>query len=149
MAIAMLLMMLIVMGIMEFGLMFRNYLSLDEVARAAVRSAALGSQTGVVQGRVTQTISALGLQQANLTSVSMQYRTYNKTTGVWSGWGTLGNGADGYNNAPCDQTYDSQVKVRITYTYPTVTGSFLAPMVGQNGNIVLNATSVMRREETG
>jgi Flp pilus assembly protein TadG len=147
-AIAMVLLLLLVLGILEFGIMFRNYLSLAEVARAGCRSAAIGSQTGVVFNRVVTTVSALGLTQSNVTNTVSQYRTYDRASGAWSGWATLGNSADGYNNAPCDQTHDSQVKVTVTYSYTMITGSFLSPMVGNNGRITLHATSVMRREAT-
>jgi len=147
-AIVLVLLLMLVMGIMEFGVMFRNYTDLGQVARAGCRSAALGSSTTVVTGRVTDTATALGLDTQRLTPISLQYRTYDKNTGAWTGWQTLGNAPSGYNDAPCTTNLDSQVKVSLIYTYPLATGAFLSPLVGQDGNVTLPGTCAMRREET-
>lgn len=147
-AIVLVVLMLLVTGIMEFGLMFRNYLDVGQSVSAGCRSAALGSGTSVVGSRITSTLTALGLNTQYSTSTVLQYRTYNKLTGVWTGWQTLGNAPSGYNNAPSDATYDSQIKITMVYTYPLATGAFLSPIIGQNGNVRLSGTCVMRREQT-
>ena len=139
---------MLVMGIMEFGIMFKNYLNLAQVANVGCRSAALGSNTTVIGNYINTTATGLGLAPARITSQAVEYRVFDKTTQVWTGWQTLGDGTGGYNNAPCDVTHDSQIRVRLGYTYPLVTGAFLSSFVGQNGNVVLSGTAAMRREET-
>ena len=143
----MLLLLTIVLAIMEFGFMFFNYMGLSEVGQAGCRSASLGSKTSVVLNRISQTATGVGLNNSRLTTIVLEYRTYTKATGVWSGWTTLGD-ATNYNDAPANDTYDSQVRVRLKYDYALVTGSFLAPIVGQGGIVSLAGTAVMRREET-
>jgi Flp pilus assembly protein TadG len=147
-ALVLVVLLLLVMGIMEFGLMFRNYLDVAQSVSAGCRSAALGSSTSVVNARITSTLSALGLNSAHSTSTVLQYRTYDKTTGVWTGWQTLGNATSGYNNAPSTTTLDSQIKITMVYTYPLATGAFLSPIIGNNGNVSLSGTCAMRREQT-
>ena len=147
MAVVMMLLLMLVLGILEFGFMFRNYLTLNEVSRAGVRSASLGSTTGVVSNHVQESANALGLNSQYLTGVAQEYRTYEKATGTWSGWATLGD-TGSYNSAPCSVTYDSQIRVKVTYRYPLVTGSFFSSIFGDSGQITLTGISAMRREET-
>ena len=146
MAIVVVVLLWIVMGIVEFGFMFRNYLSLNEIARTGCRSAALGSSTSVISSYIAQTTTAIGLDTSRLGSPTMQYRVYDKTAGTWGGWQTLGNSGN-YNNAPVDSEHDSQVKISLSYTYPLITGSFLGSVVGSGGNVSMSGACVMRRED--
>ena len=148
MAIVLFLLLLLVLGIVEFGVMFRNYLTLDEVARVGCRSAALGSSTSVISSRITNTAGSLGLDSQYMTGTVLEYRIDDKAGGVWTGWQALGNGAGGYNNAPSDANYDSQVKIQIAYMYPLITGSFFSEIIGDSGNVTLTGSCAMRREET-
>jgi Flp pilus assembly protein TadG len=147
-AIALPLLLLVILGIIEFGVMFGNYLELSNVAREGARSAALGSNTSAVTDRIYSTAINVGMASSgNLTS-KLEYRVYDKNTHVWTGWTTLTNGKDGYNSAPCDKDYDSQVRVTVSYNYPLVTGGFFGTIIGKGGKVNLTASSVMRREET-
>jgi Flp pilus assembly protein TadG len=116
--IASVLLLTLVMGMLEIGVMLNRYMGTSEAARASVRSASLGSMTGVVSQRAIDTLNGLGLLASGGASITMQYRTYDKTAGVWSGWQSLADGSNGYNSAPCSQNLDSQVRVTVTYTYP-------------------------------
>lgn len=146
--IAAVLLLTLVMGIVEIGIMLSKYMGVSEVSRASARSASLGSVTGVVSQRAADTLNGLGLLTSGTASVSMQYRTYEKASGVWTGWQTLSDGPNGYNSAPCDENFDSQVRVSVTYTYPLITGSFLSSVLGSDGNVTLRSSSIMRREST-
>ena len=147
-SLVLVLLLMLVMGIMEFGILFRNYLDVSQSVIAGCRSASLGSSTGVVTNRITNTATALGLDSQRLTSTTLQYRTYTKSTGAWSGWITLGDAASGYNNAPSDASTDSQIRIAVNYTYPLATGTFLSPVIGTGGNVTLSGTCAMRREQT-
>jgi Flp pilus assembly protein TadG len=146
-AIAFILLMTMLMGIIEFGILYGNFLSLSEVARAGARSASLGSSVAVITNRVTTTAYDIGLSDNNPMSTALSYRTYDKASGAWSAWSALGDSGN-YNSAPCNTTYDSQVKVRVAYTYPLLTGSFFSAIIGSEGNATINQTVIMRREET-
>ncbi|MEN6614491.1 MAG: TadE/TadG family type IV pilus assembly protein [Armatimonadota bacterium] len=147
-AIALPLLLFIILGIIEFGVMFGNYLELGNVAREGARSAALGSNTSIVTSRIYTTATNVGMVSANDITSTLEYRVYDKNTHVWTGWSTLTNDRSGYNSAPCDEDYDSQVRVTVSYKYPLVTGGFFGTIIGNDGKINLTASSVMRREET-
>ena len=146
-AISITLLLLLLMGILEFGILYGNYLSLAEVARDACRSASLGSSTSVVRSRITEAATALGMNMTYPITSYLEYRTYDKAGGTWSGWGTLGDSGS-HNNAPVSSSVDSQVRVRLVYTYVAITGTFLSSVFGEDGNVRLSGTAVMRREET-
>lgn len=63
MAIVLALLMLLVFGIVDFGLMFRDYLALSQVAREAARCGALG---GDASARINSWATKLGLDPALL-----------------------------------------------------------------------------------
>jgi hypothetical protein len=146
--IASVLLLTLMMGMLEIGIMLSRYMGISEASRASVRSAALGSMTGVVSQRAVDTLNVLGLLSSGGASITMQYRTYDKASGVWTGWQALTDGANGYNSAPCDQNFDSQVRVSVTYTYSLITGTLLSSVIGNNGQVTLRTTSIMRREST-
>lgn len=65
MAIVLVLLMLLVIGIIDFGLIFKDYLALSQVAREAARCGALG---GDASARVGTWATKLGLNQSFLLS---------------------------------------------------------------------------------
>ncbi len=125
----------LVFGIIEFGLMMKDYLTLNQAAREGVRSAAVGSPTSVVETRVRNSAATLNAAQITI--------TLQKRTDVTGAWGALGNSTDGqYNNAlPGDQ-----VRVLLAYPHTLVTGRFFSWMAGGGTSIALHGDMVMRRE---
>lgn len=128
-------------GIIEFGFIFKDQLTLLQCAREGVRVAAVGRQIVEVNARVVS--AATTLNTTLLTKDSM-YRTY--AGGVWSSWYTLADRVDdsGQNNAP----QGAQVRVRCTYSHRLLTGPLFARLIGRPGatQMTLNAQMVMRRE---
>lgn len=137
-AIVSILLFTLLLGIIDFSIMMKNYLSLSQAAREGARSAALGSPTSVVQTRVQTWATNLGLKSAKLTLPSdwLQYAPAGSNT-----WTNVGNNATG-NNAPAG----SQIRVKINYSYDLSTGSFLATMAGVSNPVTLGGNMVMRRE---
>ena len=147
MAIVLTILLTLTFGIIEFGMMIKAYLTVSNVAREGVRSSSLGSPTGVVDSRIISTTTALGLNSMYVTSVYQEYRTYTRATGVWSSWMTLGNTVDGtQNNAPNNDIYESQLRVRLVYTYHLVTGTMFTSIFGPSGTVALRTSMVMKRE---
>ena len=147
-AIVLVVLMLLVTGIMEFGLMFRNYLDVAQSVSAGCRSAALGSSTSVVNARITSTLSALGLNSAYSTSTVLQYRTY--TQDYWSVDGMADTGQRGerlqqrsikHNSRQPDQDNNG-------LHLSTRDRSVSVPDHRSNGNVSLSGTCAMRREQT-
>jgi Flp pilus assembly protein TadG len=113
----------IIAGIVDFGMMFRTYEAVTNAAREGARVGVLpGYDVPDVQARVDAYLAAAGLTGAHTTAVT--------TVPVATGAGTF-----------------SAIQVDLNYTYQfAVLGGF-APLFGGNfGSIALNAVSVMRTE---
>jgi Flp pilus assembly protein TadG len=129
--------MVMLFGIIEFGLIFKDVLAVNQAAREGARAGAVGNPTTTISARVSA--SATTLTAANLT-ITSTYRTL--TNGVWSNWTTLTDSA-GANVAPPG----AQVKVAISYPHNLVTGGLFSRIADPNSNcITLNTSMVMRRE---
>lgn len=128
-------------GIIEFGFLFKDQLSIQQCAREGARVAAVGRLNSEVNSRIVTT--ATTLTSANLTYDKM-YRTYSG--GTWSSWATLSDRTDGsgQNDAPTG----AQIRVRTNYVHPFLTGSLFARLIGRPGatSMTLHAEMVMRRE---
>jgi hypothetical protein len=128
-------------GIIEFGFLFKDQLSIQQAAREGARTAGVGRMRAEVNNRIVT--SATTLTTANLT-YDVMYRTYN--AGLWSSWVTLGDRPDdsGQNDAP----QGAQIRVRCHYVHRLLTGALFARMIGRPGatSMTLHAEMVMRRE---
>lgn len=125
-------------GIIEFGLIFKDLLLIHQAAREGARVAAVGASTYEIGDRVMQ--SAPTLDAENM-SVTLHYRTYD---GGWSSWATLGDYGD-ENDAPAN----AQVRVQITYNHPLACGPLFARFFADAGDNAIDLTTgmVMCREE--
>lgn len=133
-AITLSVLLLVLFGIIEFGLLMRTYITVLHAAREGARAAALGATTSNIVNRVQN--SAPGL---SLSMVELKYST--DATPTWGTATTLGNnGAGTENNAPVG----SLVRVHVTYNYKFLTRYLL----GGLKNKVFTLDMVMRREGT-
>ena len=124
-------------GIIEFGTVFKDVLSLNQAAREGARAGAVGAMTTTIQSRVTS--AAPTLQSASITT-NITYRTC--TNGVWSSWFTLTDLVD-QNAAPSG----AQIKVAVSYPHTLLTGGLFSRIADPNTNhITLTTSMVMRRE---
>ena len=131
------LLLVLLFGIIEFGLVFKDVLAINQAAREGARAAAVGSTTSTISARVTA--SATTLNTANITT-TRSYRTY--TNGAWSSWTTLSDSGD-VNAAPSG----AHVKVAVSYPHTLVTGGLFSRIADPNSNrLTLNTSTVMRRE---
>jgi Flp pilus assembly protein TadG len=133
-AIVSVLLITLMLGIIEFGLLMKDYLTLSQSAREGSRSASLGSPTSVVQARVLN--SAPTLTVASIV-ISAQKRP------VGGSWSALGNSADGLSN---DALAGDQVQVSLTYPHVLITGSFFSWLAGGGNSISIHTQMIMRRE---
>jgi len=139
MAIVTPILVLLLFGTMEMGLLFKDSLALNSACREAARLAAMGATTTDVSIRARA--AATTLVPANVTVIS-QYRTY--LAGLWGPWTILGNNSDGTNNnAPSG----AQIRITLTYPHALVTGSLFASLANPGTNIVtVRGSMVMMRE---
>lgn len=127
-------------GIVEFGLLFKDQLSIQQAAREGSRTAAVGRLRSEVNNRIANSVPTL--TTANLT-YDVMYRTFNGAS--WSSYVTLGDAANGTAN---DAPQGAQIRVRTHYLHQFATGSLFARLIGKPGatNMTLHAEMVMRRE---
>jgi Flp pilus assembly protein TadG len=139
MAIVAPILILLLFGTMEMGLLFKDSLSLNSACREAARVAAVGATTSDIAARARA--AATTLNPANVT-VTSQYRTYSG--GVWSAWTALGDNAAGTaNSAPSG----AQVKITLTYPHQLVTGALFASLATPGTNkVTIRGSMVMMRE---
>lgn len=130
---------LLLFGTMEMGLLFKDSLSLNQACREAARVAAVGAKTTDVTIRARA--AATTLIAASVT-IAQEYRTY--TGGVWGPWTALGLSTDGTaNNAPSG----SQIRITLTYPHSLVTGALFASLANPGTNVVtVRSRMVMMRE---
>lgn len=132
--------MLLLFGIMEMGMLFKDVLMLQESVREGARTA----EVGAVPSQITSTVqtSAVSLNMAQMT-ITSQYRTWSGT--AWNAWTTLGTSASGTsNNAPSA----SQIMVSASYNHMLIVRGlfgFIATDAAKT-MVTINASSVVRRE---
>jgi len=129
---------LMLFGIIEFGMMFSTVLQLNNLTREGARIASVGARPAEVVIRMLGAATHLDAQDM---TILMEYRTF--AGGYWSSWSYLGD--DGYNNtAPPG----SQLRVRTTYNYHLLMGRLFSRFADDvaNNTKTLTSTMVMRRE---
>jgi len=122
-------------GIVDMGLLFRDTLVLGTACREALRVACVGCSTAEISSRAVS--AAETLVTASI-GVQMSYRQTPADS-----WTTLSDTSDGTNSAPSG----SQVRVTLAYPHTLIFGP-IASMFGDNGSQTktLHATMVARRE---
>lgn len=146
---------LILFGIIEMGLMFKDKAILSQAAREASRSLGVGSRPGIALQRAETSAAGLGLtwpppqasdstaQVGSATSSGYALITLTKTTPDASGnpttWSAVGVSLD--NSTVNDASAGDLVKATITYNHPLVSS-----FVFSTGFKTEGASVVMRRE---
>jgi len=131
-------------GIVEFGLVIKDYLGINQAAREAARTAVVGGTLLAMDARLDGSAPTIDTSQISRT---YEYRTFSESGGIWSGWmplANVGSGSDTQNNAP----EGAQVRVSVSYPHPLLTGPLFARLADDpdTGTIILTAAMVMRRE---
>lgn len=127
-------------GIIEFGFVFKDQLSLQQAAREGARVAAVGRPVAEVGVRIVSSASSLDTDSLTYDVMS---RTY--ASSAWSSWAALGDNDDGTEN---DAEQGAQIRVRCDYSHALLTGPLFARLIGRPGEteLPLHAEMVMRRE---
>lgn len=122
------LILMLLFGIVEVGLLMRDQAIVAQAAREAARSAAVGSQPSVVTSRAINTATGLTLQSGNV--------TLEKSTNNGQAWTTLQ--TSGTSN---DAVTGNLVRATVTYNHPLVTG-----LIYSGGTKQVRSQVIMRRE---
>ncbi len=134
------LMLALIFGILEIGLMVRSSSSLGHVARDVARIASVGAAPSRIASHVHET--SAGLIDESLT-VNVDHRSWDEESGTWGSWTTLT--GDAYGNAA--QSGD-QIRVQLDYEHLLATGSLLADVfsASEDNTVALDSTVVSVRE---
>lgn len=139
-AIVLPVLLLMLFGILEMGLLFKDYLMCQQAVREGARTAALGAMPSQVISAVRAAASTL---DPSYFTVQCQYRVWEGTG--WSAWMTLGTSNDGTsNNAPPG----AQIRISTTYRHKLLTGGLFRWLADDpsTNTINLRAAAICRRE---
>lgn len=125
------LLMLLLFGILDVGLLLGDRAALGAAAREAARSLAVGSAPAVATDRAIAS-SGLPLQAANI----ILERTTPDVSGNPQAWVAVGVSGEGNDASPGDF-----VRATIRYDHPLIT-----PLVFSGATKTVTASLVMRRE---
>lgn len=140
-ALVMPLLLLLLMGIIEFGLLFQDFMLLKNAAREGARTGATGNSTTAIADRVENAAAQLATEQLTITQ---QYAVYDEGSWTWYALGDISGGEGTINNAPAG----SFIKVAVSYPHPLVATGLLPSLEDDpgSGTINLTATATFRRE---
>lgn len=128
---------LLLLGIIEFGMLMMHQLTLMQAAREGVRLAAVRAPVASVTQRILNSSTSLPNQGEMV--VALTYSTDNGVTFP----GTLADNAGGENNAPAG----TLIRVRVDCPHHLITGTFFSWLAGVQGDALpQHAAVVMRRE---
>ncbi len=138
------LLLVLLFGIIEFGLIFKDVAILKQAAREGSRTASVGASTTEITDRVTA--SGTTIDVANL-AIDLRYRVYSGGWPSWDSAATLGDiGTSGVmqNNAPVG----SQIRVQVAYPHHLISGRLFSRMADEadGETMTLTTSSTMRRE---
>jgi Flp pilus assembly protein TadG len=127
-ALVSMVLLVLVFGMVEYGLLISERLSIQQAAREGARSAAIGEVTSNVTTKVLNSAPGIPLTSANV--------TLEKQTGSGS-WGSLGNTTDGTQN---NAVFGDYVRVTVRFNHSWITQLF------SSSPTVDTAQMVSRRE---
>ena len=131
------LLLVLLLGIVEFGLLFQDFIIAKNAAREGARCGALGASTAEIEAKVMEVATALN--EADIT-IAQECGTYSE--GRWS-WQALGDQGL-VNDAPTG----SHVRISLSYPHPLLVASLISELEDEpgSGTITITADAVFRRE---
>ncbi len=135
------LLLLLLLGIVEFGLLFQDFIIAKNAAREGARCGALGASTAEIEAKVMEVATALN--EADIT-ITQECGTYSE--GSWT-WRALGDQAGGEGTVN-DALTGSHVRVSLSYPHPLLVASLISGLEDEpgSGTITITADAVFRRE---
>ncbi len=131
-------------GIIEFGLIFKDVAILKQATREGARTAAVGTTTTQIISQVRS--SAATISPDDLT-IELKYRVYS---GGWPSWDTaptLGNIGSG-DTAQNDALQGAQIRAQVSYPHQLISGRLFSGLADNPDSQIMTLTtsSIMRRE---
>ncbi len=131
----------LLLGIAEFGLLFEDFLILRNAVRAGARTGAVGASTVTIAADVIQ--ASTGHEAESLT-ITQQFGTYSGASWSWQPLDDESTPQGVVNNAPSG----SYVKVSVGYPHALLAASLIPGLEDEpgSGTITITADAVFRRE---
>ena len=131
-------------GIIEFGLIFKDIAILKQATREGVRSAAVGETTSHITSQVEASAATIS---PDALTIELKYRLYS---GGWPSWdsapalGNIGSGETAQNDAP----QGAQIRVQVSYPHQLISGRLFSGLADNpdSQTMTLTTSSIMRRE---
>ncbi len=135
------LLLLLLMGIIEFGLLFENFMLLKNAAREGARTGATGVSTTAIADRVENAAAQLPTEALTITQ---QYGVYDEGSWTWYALGDVPADEGIINNAPTG----AFIKIEVSYPHPLMATGILPGLEDEpgSGTINLTTTATFRRE---
>ena len=135
------LLLLLLMGIIEFGLLFEDFMLLKNAAREGARTGATGNSTTAIADRVENAAAQLSTEDLTITQ---QYSVYDEGSWTWYALGDISGNEGMINDAPAG----SLIRIGVSYPHPLVATGLLPSLEDEpgSGTINLTATAAFRRE---
>ena len=140
-ALVMPLLLVLLMGIIEFGLLFEDFMLLKNAAREGARTGATGDSTSAIADHVENAAAQLA---AETLTITQQYGLYDEGSWTWYTLGNVSSDEEVINNAPTG----SFINIEVSYPHPLVATGLLPGLEDEpgSGTINLTATATFRRE---
>ena len=135
------LLLVLLLGIVEFGLLFENFIIAKNAVREAARAGALGAGTSEIEDRVVEV--AAGLNEDNIT-ITQERGSYSEGSWTWQALGDQAGTEGTVNDAPTG----SHVRISLSYPHPLLAASLVSGLEDEpgSGTITITADAVFRRE---
>jgi Flp pilus assembly protein TadG len=143
MAIVTPLLVLLVFGILEVGLLIKDYLGLNQAAREGARTAAVGAPLSTINARIMNSAPSIDTSRLTWSGEWCEYDS-SGTPGAWTPLADVGSGSDLRNNAKSG----SQVKISVVLEHQLVTGQIMDFLsdADKPGTVTLRTSMILRRE---
>jgi Flp pilus assembly protein TadG len=138
------LLIVLLFGIIEFGLMVKDLVGVNQAAREGARAAAVGAIPSEIETRIIESAPTI---DTSLLTRQYEYRSYSSSSG-WTEWATLGTYVADNGMTENNAEAGDQIRVTLTYPHQLVTGGLFASLADdpESGAITLHTAIVIRRE---
>jgi len=135
---------MLLFGIIEFGLIFKDIAILKQATREGARTAAVGATTTQI---ISQVMSSAATISPDDLTIELKYRVYSGSWPSWDSAPTLGNIGSG-ESAQNDALQGAQIRVHVSYPHQLISGRLFSSLADNPDSQIMTLTtsSIMRRE---
>jgi len=135
---------MLLFGIIEFGLTFKDVAIIKQATREGARTAAVGTTTSQIISQVKASVATISPDDL---TIELKYRAYS---GGWPSWdsapalGDIGSGETAQNSA----VQVNQIRAKVSYPHQLISGRLFSGLADNpdSRTMTLTTSSVMRRE---